>query len=385
MRQARGYTLKKICNVPYLLPYGQKIAEFRRGVRINETGVFLWNNMASPISRDALFARFVTHFDASGADLPMLSRDFSTFLDALTSLGMIDTTEERWFLIGGISLCITGDPALLSDDFSAFQIDPALNQTAGLSITLSPTNAAPDALFSGNPIITTADLVLRENTDSYRFDFKTMDTLLGAMLTRDGKNAVLSYKDTQHAALLKEQIFHAIRFLFLYRAELSGIYAIHSASILYQGKAWLFSGPSGTGKSTHTALWKKLYDTPVLNGDLNLLAISDEKPVVHGLPWCGTSGISSIKSYPLGGIIFLCQSNNDQVLPLSPDEAALHTLHRLISPIWDEGQLTQCLAFCETLSSLCYTAKLCCTKNDSAAQTMKLAIDERTRRLRNSP
>ena len=36
-----------------------------------------------------------------------------------------------------------------------------------------------------------------------------------------------------------------------------GMFALHSASLLYLEKAWLFSGPSGMGKSTHTALWKK--------------------------------------------------------------------------------------------------------------------------------
>lgn len=375
MRQANGYILKRICDVPYILPYGQNIADFRHGVRINETGVFLWNNLAVPISKDELFLRFVKHFDASEAELTVLSKDFSAFLSTLTSLGMIDMTENLWLSIGGLILCITGDPALLSNDFRAFQTDPLPDQQADLAITLSLSKNMPSAWHSSSVVLSTSELILRETDASYLFDFLTMTELTGGILSKDGKTATLYYLPL-HTALQTEQIFHALRFLFLYRAEHSGIFAIHSASILYRGKAWLFSGSSGTGKSTHTALWRKLYDTPVLNGDLNLITISAGKPMVYGLPWCGTSGISSTETYPLGGIIFLRQWQKDHVTALSPDEQALHILHRLISPIWDEAQLTQCLAFSERLSALCYVTEFFCTKNDSAAQMIKLAIDK---------
>ena len=89
---------------------------------------------------------------------------------------------------------------------------------------------------------------------------------------------------------------------------------------LYRGRAFLVSGSSGTGKSTHSALWHDLYQTPLLNGDLNLLGIRDNIPYAYGLPWCGTSGICTPKDYPLGGIIFLKQAAIDQVQSLQPDE-----------------------------------------------------------------
>ena len=33
---------------------------------------------------------------------------------------------------------------------------------------------------------------------------------------------------------------------------------MHGATIEYKGKAYIFTAPSGTGKSTHIGLWKKL-------------------------------------------------------------------------------------------------------------------------------
>ena len=65
------------------------------------------------------------------------------------------------------------------------------------------------------------------------------------------------------------------------------------------------------------------YQTPVLNGDLNILGIKDGMPCVYGLPWCGTSEIYTTTTYPLGGIVFLKQAPFNRVDFLSLDEQAL--------------------------------------------------------------
>ena len=38
-----GYTLRKIKGVSYILPFGQQIADQRKGTILNETSAFLWN------------------------------------------------------------------------------------------------------------------------------------------------------------------------------------------------------------------------------------------------------------------------------------------------------------------------------------------------------
>ena len=94
-------------------------------------------------------------------------------------------------------------------------------------------------------------------------------------------------------------------------------------------KYGFFSGHSGMGKSTHTNLWKEQFGTKIINGDLNLIGWSNGEqanigqsvdkpgskghPIVYGMPWCGTSGIASTKSYPLGGIVLLGRSDNDHL------------------------------------------------------------------------
>jgi hypothetical protein len=172
-----------------------------------------------------------------------------------------------------------------------------------------------------------------------------------------------------------EDLFHALRFAFLILAQQKELYVLHSASFLYRGRAFLVSGSSGTGKSTHSALWHDLYQTPLLNGDLNLLGIRDSIPYAYGLPWCGTSGICTPKDYPLGGIIFLKQAAIDQVQSLQPDEKVLHILQRMISPAWTKELLLRNLHFSEALAPLIFSCRLYCTKESSAARTLKAAID----------
>lgn len=84
-----------------------------------------------------------------------------------------------------------------------------------------------------------------------------------------------------------------------------------------------FPGTPAWAKSTHTGLWHQLLGTPFLNGDLNLLGIHENRIMVYGIPWCGTSGIYTTKNYELGGIVLLgrnpYQRLSGRAFPLGPD------------------------------------------------------------------
>lgn len=89
----------------------------------------------------------------------------------------------------------------------------------------------------------------------------------------------------------------------------------HSVAFLWQGKAWLLSGLSGAGKTTHYALWKLLYgeELRMLNGDKPILDFSGENVQVCPSPWTGKERLRSMQSAPLGGIIFLRQGRENRM------------------------------------------------------------------------
>ncbi len=88
---------------------------------------------------------------------------------------------------------------------------------------------------------------------------------------------------------------------------------MHGAVIQYAGRAYLFTAPSGTGKSTHIMLWRQYLgpNVRVVNGDKPIVRIPDaaERPaVVYGTPWAGKEGWQENVSAPLAGVVFLSRS-----------------------------------------------------------------------------
>ena len=103
--------------------------------------------------------------------------------------------------------------------------------------------------------------------------------------------------------------------------------AIHTSVIEYKGRTVLFLGESGTGKSTHTRLWRENIEGAVLlNDDSPMLRIIDGKPSMFGSPWSGKTPCYKQESYPLAACVRLSQApyNKIQRLSIPQAYAALH-------------------------------------------------------------
>lgn len=108
----------------------------------------------------------------------------------------------------------------------------------------------------------------------------------------------------------------------------NGFY-IHSSAVAYEGRAYLFSGPSGMGKSTHTRLWQSTFgeEAKIFNDDKPVLRRIDGRWYAYGTPWCGKNHININMKVPLGGICFLKQAEENRIRRLGSMEA----LQRLLS------------------------------------------------------
>lgn len=125
----------------------------------------------------------------------------------------------------------------------------------------------------------------------------------------------------------------------LYReiAELLPLYdriVFHGAAIEYEGKAFLFAGSSGIGKSTHIALWRQYLGDRVriINGDKPILHIEKEKIMVYGTPYAGKEGWQCNCSAPLSGICFLTMEGEKKALALSPETSFLKLYTQTYKP-----------------------------------------------------
>lgn len=382
MIQSGDYMLCKLNDIPYLLPYGQGIADMRRGVRLNDTGAYLWGLLASERSKEEILSLCAAHFQADNSELPLLRADVLRFLDQLRARGIIKdepvspkpTGEGLSLRIGGLNLLLTGAYESVSNYFSPFAADTKDAFSPDQVIEIRP--FLPGVKPLGRVLLRDSKLIVLENETGFVLIFPSAANSLEALLSPDGSRVILSAAGALTEPFLKD-VFHAIRLCFLYLAQRRGLFALHSASILYRGRIWLFSGHSGAGKSTHTNLWHKLMGAPLINGDLNLLDPRDDlRPMAHGLPWCGTSGISTPGSWPLGGIIFLRQASCDRVEQLPPEEQQLLISQHLISPNWTKEQAVLNLKASEKISSRIPVFRLCCTREPEAVETVRLAMDQ---------
>lgn len=376
-----GFTLRKIKDTCYLLPYGQQIADQKKGFVLNDTSVFLWNALqhnegASPRQLTELLVRT---YQLDETLFPEFLNDVKDFLVQLTGLGMItedlhliSSQPSASIIIAGIPIKLYGPEELFSECFKPFYKDFSDNAEQNIELVTAP----PASRYYEQILLQNSEMTIFENSDRYIVLFPQMKNIYEAHMLKDG-SYVRIYCNPLATDLNIENLFHAIRLFFLFLAQKNGLFAIHSASILYQKKAWLFSGHSGMGKSTHTALWHELWDIPYLNGDLNLLGLQDDHIIVYGIPWCGTSGIFTTRQYELGGIVLLGRdTQTDHLEELSPSEKILRVMQRMISPSWKELQLSQNLSFAEEIADHVPVLHFLCTKNPSAAHTMKAAIDQ---------
>ena len=107
---------------------------------------------------------------------------------------------------------------------------------------------------------------------------------------------------------------------------------LHASAVAYGGCAYLFSGPSGIGKSTHTRLWQEVFgkEAIVFNDDKPALRSCDGRWYAYGTPWCGKDGINANLKVPLAGICFLEQGKENTISLLNTQEAVARVIPQTI-------------------------------------------------------
>lgn len=81
---------------------------------------------------------------------------------------------------------------------------------------------------------------------------------------------------------------------------------LHGATIATNNNAYIFSAPSGVGKSTRAKIWLETYpDSFIVNGDKPLIKITDGEAFACGTPWCGDEGWNTNTMVPIRAIFLL--------------------------------------------------------------------------------
>ncbi len=104
---------------------------------------------------------------------------------------------------------------------------------------------------------------------------------------------------------------------------------LHSSCVVKDNKAYLFSAPSGTGKSTHTTLWlEEFEDAYILNDDKPAIIYKDNTLYAAGTPFSGKHDISRNLLVPIQGICFLERSEENWIKEIDKKQAIFEILNQ---------------------------------------------------------
>ena len=146
---------------------------------------------------------------------------------------------------------------------------------------------------------------------------------------------------------------NAMMMAFAFAAATQDTLLIHASVIRKDGFGYLFTAPSGTGKSTHTHLWyKHLKGCDLMNDDNPVVRIVDDEVRVFGSPWSGKTPCYRNTDAPVGAITRLEQAPVNAVRRLGSVEAFAALLPAVSSMKWDRRVYH---GVCQTISKLLNT------------------------------
>lgn len=145
-------------------------------------------------------------------------------------------------------------------------------------------------------------------------------------------------------------------------------FLIHGSALCVEDSAFMFTAPSGTGKSTHTKLWREFLGEHVImvNDDKPLVKIHEGYAEIFGTPFCGKEGLNSDTSAILKAICILERAEQNHITQITFREAYPELFRQTYRPS-DRNTLAKILGLLDSLGQFVKFYRLGCNMNLDAA------------------
>ncbi len=220
------------------------------------------------------------------------------------------------------------------------------------------------------------------NTNTYIADLPD-HTHCRYVLSKDGNRALqaiyynddYSFSDIRLLSSRRNPHFSLTDFEYMYtgtafagRLIQQGGVVLHGSALSYNGQGIVFTADSGTGKSTHTELWKQAYpdEITVINDDKPALRFYGDKATIFGTPWSGKTAINANISAPLNAVVVLEQAPHNAIRPLTTKEAIFHLTQQINRPYYDRDSGIKTLNIVDKLIQTVPLYLLQCTISQEA-------------------
>lgn len=212
------------------------------------------------------------------------------------------------------------------------------------------------------------DFFVEENTSAQEEILITQDCILMERELLNGKKSAFE--------ILHSSPDEHIEILVLCRkiAELMPKYngvLFHGSALAFDDRGLLFTATSGTGKSTHSSIWRKVYGDRVrmINDDKPFIRLIEGKPYVFGSPWMGKHRLGGNLSVPLQGICILSRGKENQIYSVTPRDAMPILVQQCYRPE-NVSVLMDSMSILDSLSKNAGLYQIFCNMEDSAAKVV---------------
>ena len=150
----------------------------------------------------------------------------------------------------------------------------------------------------------------------------------------------------------------------------------HSSSLMIDNEAYVFTAKSGTGKSTHTALWRKRFGDKVkmINDDKPIIRKHNGNFYIYGTPWLGKSEIGSNAKALLKAVFVLERGTENCVKRVSVGEVFGSLLEATLV-FHEKDKMIRLLNMFDEFFSSTQLFKLKCNTDISAAEVAYNAVN----------
>jgi len=150
---------------------------------------------------------------------------------------------------------------------------------------------------------------------------------------------------------------------------------LHGSAISVDGRAYLFTAPCRTGKSTHTRLWRELFGRRAImvNDDKPFLQLTDAGVLAYGSPWSGKHGLATNVCVPLVGICSLHRGNENLIHP-AKEKDIIDLLYRQVHMPVDTALAQKTISLVDRLAQMVPLWVMQCNKELDAAITAYSAM-----------
>ncbi len=388
IQKVAGFSLEMINEKPYLLPYGQNLADRRKGMALDRIGLYIWNTLDEVQTENELFFRYAAHRGLGVSEFQEGKQDLENFLLDLERRGFIIIDERRQLPelsvdyykginIGGLRIKLYGPSDLYSEKLNRFT-DMSVVEPSPADLVAVITESIAPSDYSSKLLVRSSERIIAANSRFFTFVYPNFDLIREVRISTDGVTARIYIKNTQDEKKreqLREQIFLILRSAYFYLVSKHHITALHSTAIQYQNRVWVLCGASRQLRKDYAALWNACYGTKILNEDFSLISTTHNEALFHSIPWGAQPLRYHTDTKKLGGIILLKNEEENHLISMQHSSRILQIASHMITPNWTANQLHHQYTLADEVADALPIWRLGGKANEASVELLKTEID----------